>query len=78
MGHDLALFFPLCIAVEVLLSVAVYILLMLLQYLLKFLNIFSLNTATGQTASSYNGSRSIFDIIRYLPHLMSTEVLFPS
>jgi hypothetical protein len=68
----------LCIAVEILLSVAGYILLMLLQYFLKYLNIFSLNTAMGQTVSPCNGIRPMLDIIRYLPHLMSTEVLFPS
>ena len=63
--------FPLCIPVEVLWSFSGYILFLLLQYFLKYLNIFSLNTEMGQTVSLYNGSRPIFEVIWYLPHLMS-------
>jgi hypothetical protein len=58
-------------------SVAGYILLMFLQYFLKFLSIFPLNTAMGQTESLYTGSRPIFEIIRYFPHLMSKKFYFP-
>jgi hypothetical protein len=59
--------------VEVLISVAGYILLMSVKYFVKCLRVFS-KTAMEKAASSYTGTRSIFEIPWHFPHFMPEDL----